>query len=55
MLSGLYRANQILLLRMPSNHSALPRDVRSLRRMIVEKEVLLSERELNLNCFYLQV
>src|SRR5215207_1465819 len=30
---------------MPSNPSALPRDVRSLRRMIVEKEALLSERE----------
>jgi hypothetical protein len=25
--------------------SALPRDVRSLRRMIVEKEALLSQRE----------
>src|SRR2546423_8599925 len=30
---------------MQSSLSALPRDVRSLRRMIVEKEALLSERE----------
>ena len=30
---------------MSSSHSALPRDVRSLRKMIVEKEALLSERE----------
>jgi transposase len=44
MLSGLFRANQILVLRMKLNRSALPRDVRSLRRMIAEKEVLLSER-----------
>src|SRR5919109_149934 len=45
MLSGLHRTNQILVLRMQSNPSALPRDVRSLRRMIIEKEALLSERE----------
>ena len=45
MLSGLHRANQILVLPMPSNPSALPRDISSLRRMIVEKEALLSERE----------
>jgi transposase len=45
MLSGLRRANQILILRMPSNPSALSRDLPSLRRMIVEKEALLSERE----------
>jgi hypothetical protein len=45
MLSGLPHANQILLMRMPSSPSALPRDVPSLRRMIVEKEALLSERE----------
>jgi transposase len=44
MLSGLPDANQILLMRMPSSPSALPRDVPSLRRMIVEKEALLSER-----------
>jgi transposase len=44
MLSGLYCANQILVTRMPSSPSALPRDVRSLRRMIIEKEALLSER-----------
>jgi transposase len=45
MLSGLRCANQILVLRMQPSLSALPRDVRSLRRMIVEKEALLSERE----------
>jgi transposase len=45
MLSGLPHANQILLMRMPSSPSALPRDVPSLRRMIVEKEALLSQRE----------
>jgi transposase len=45
MLSGSHRANQILVLRMPSNPSALPRDVPLLRRMIVAKEALLSERE----------
>lgn len=45
MLSGLSAANQSLLLRMTLNPSALPRDVRSLRRMIVEKQALLSERE----------
>ena len=45
MLSGLYCANQILVARMSSSPSALPRDVRSLRRMIVEKEALLSQRE----------
>jgi transposase len=44
MLSGLYCANQILVARMSSIPSALPRDVPSLRRMIVEKEALLSER-----------
>jgi transposase len=44
MLSGLYCANQILVARMSSSPSALPRDVRSLRRMIVEKEALLSQR-----------
>src|ERR1700736_303158 len=45
MLSGLHRANQILVLLMSSSPSALPDDVRSLRKMIVEKEALLSERE----------
>jgi len=45
MLSGLHRANQILRLRMTLLPSALPRDVRSLRRVIVEKEALLRERE----------
>jgi transposase len=40
----LHRANQILVLRMPLSPSALPRDISSLRRMIVEKEALLSER-----------
>src|ERR1700732_817298 len=45
MLSGLQRANQILVLLMSSSPSALPDDVRSLRKMIVEKEALLSERE----------
>jgi hypothetical protein len=45
MLSGLPHANQILLMRMPSSPFALPRDVPSLRRMIVEKEALLSQRE----------
>src|SRR5438093_1023896 len=44
MLSGLYCANQIFISRMPSSPCTLPRDVRSLRRMIVEKEALLSER-----------
>src|SRR5688572_924082 len=45
MLSSSFCANQILMPRMAPNHSALPRDVRSLRKMIVEKEALLSERE----------
>src|SRR5260370_38880291 len=45
MLSGWPHANQILLMRMPSSPSALPRDVPSPRRMIVEKEALLSQRE----------
>src|SRR6478672_13229334 len=45
MMSGLPHANQILVARMPSSPSALPRDVRSLRRMIVQREELLSERE----------
>jgi transposase len=45
MLNGLCRANQIHVLRMALNPSELPRDVRSLRRMIVEKQALLSERE----------
>ena len=45
MLISSFCTNQILLLRMSSNYSALPRDVRSLRKMVVEKEALLSERE----------
>ena len=45
MLSGLYHANQTLVLRMLRNPSALPRDVASLRRMIVEKEALLGQRD----------
>jgi hypothetical protein len=45
MLSGLPHANRILLMRMPSSPFALPRDVPSLRRMIVENEALLSQRE----------
>ena len=35
----------IFVVRMISNRSALPRDTRSLRRMLGEKEVLLIERE----------
>src|SRR6266446_6935966 len=45
MLSGLYHANQTLVLRMLRNPPALPRDVASLRRMIVEKEALLGQRD----------
>ena len=33
---------------MISKPSALPRDVRSLRRMVIEKETLLAEREVQL-------
>jgi hypothetical protein len=50
MLSGLHCATQIVVLRMPSNLSALPRDVRSLWWMIVQKEALLSEREKIIAC-----
>jgi hypothetical protein len=35
----------IFVVRMMSNRSALPRDTRSLRRMLGEKEALLIERE----------
>src|SRR5260370_24247901 len=45
MLSGLHRANQILVPGMTFDFSGVARDVRSLRRMIVEREALLSERE----------
>jgi hypothetical protein len=43
-LNGILPANQILVVRMISKPSALPRDVRSLQRMVIEKEALLSER-----------
>ena len=43
-MNGILPANQILVVRMISKPSALPRDVRSLRRMVIEKEALLSER-----------
>jgi transposase len=43
----MHSANQILVLRMPSN-SELPRDISSLRRMIVEKEAIISEKDAQL-------
>jgi transposase len=44
-LDGVLTANQILVLRMMLKPSALPRDIRSLRRMVIEKDALLDERE----------
>jgi transposase len=44
-LNGAHRANQMLLPPTMSNACALPRDARSLRRILAEKEALLAERE----------
>jgi hypothetical protein len=47
-LNGVGPANQIVVLRMVSKPSALPRDIRSLRRMVIEKETLIAEKEAQL-------
>jgi hypothetical protein len=48
MLNGARPANQIVVPHMISKPSALPRDIRSLRRILIEKEILIAEKEAQL-------